>query len=257
MKKSKFKVGKIIVDYFYSKDNPPEKIALFLYGFPYSLGANEVTKFLVEEKFGVIQMQYPGTNDSEGAHEPETAINSVSTLINSLSDTIIDLGKNVKVQLPNKIPLVVGYSFGGFVAVNSVSFLPDLESLILISPTITFGINTIFDSGVRESFNQHIPYVKRTRPLTYRLGNLKKWEKLYSGFYDTNTYQTSIKCCSIFGANDSTFEKETLMANYEKVLKKKLSLKHHNLIIDRTGSHKMSSLNQELLHKCITEVIND
>lgn len=153
--------------------------AMVLLGFPATIGESALTNFLQELGFVVVQPQYPGTYDSSGVFTPDSATSSVTDVVRGLGRGFVtNLKRLDKQAIPALTSVCVGYSFGAHIALHALAGLPDVRHLVLLAPAVTYGDSaTGFDS---EDLS-FMEYVSRSRPHTYRLGNMDRWSELFSG----------------------------------------------------------------------------
>src|SRR5829696_8715070 len=137
MKRFRISVKGIMSDVFLPKVSS-SKSALYYYGFPATIGSNELTDLLVLNDVGVIQPHYPGTYDSDGAFTPKNAIKMSKNICEGLNKKIVNLKTGKPVTL-SKVKIIFANSFGCFIALKSIKYFPELEYLFLFAPAITYG----------------------------------------------------------------------------------------------------------------------
>ncbi|MCG9771628.1 hypothetical protein L1D59_24000, partial [Pseudoalteromonas piscicida] len=79
--------------------------------------------------------------------------------------------------------------------------------------------------GYNEDGDFHYKYVSRSRPLTYRLGAWRDWERAYAGEFDSLSFDApkSLKEVHlVVGENDSYFNIELLQKNSEILIRNTL-----------------------------------
>ena len=159
----------------YKEHSNNEKCALFLYGFPATVGSNKLTELMVDCGYTVLHPHYYGTYDSIGDFTPFSAFDTVKEIVKiTRKSTVRNLKSNADYLLPKKISICIGYSFGAFVLKNAVHVLVDLENVLLISPVMSNNpLNRL--CWVNENGQDHLDYVIRTRPLTYRIKDKTDW----------------------------------------------------------------------------------
>lgn len=166
-------------DVFYDKSRTNNEVALFLYGFPATIGENELTVKLVERGYMVLQPHYYGTYDSKGDFTPETAFKTVESIVNIARKSLVkNLKNNSMMHIPPNISLCIGYSFGAFVLRHSMDYLMDVDKVILVSPVMSNNPNNEL-CWANENALEHLQYVMRTRPYTYRITNIDAWMRQY------------------------------------------------------------------------------
>jgi hypothetical protein len=245
MERSRIYSKGIISDlYFNAEIN--EKSCIYFYGFPATIGNNSLTHELVKRNITVLQPHYPGTYDSDGDFTPQNSIEMVNSISQTISkNEFVDVKKNKNVCLP-KIKYAVADSFGCFIALKSLVFLPNLEKLILFSPAITYGL-TDTPSGFIESGPDFLNYVRRSRPFTYRLGSIDSWLEFYSGKLNYKLHDiknSNLKeVIGVVGKNDASFDMDVLKLNFSKiVINNTNSSVSTRLIFVNNGKHSINSL---------------
>ena len=88
-------------DVYYNKKKNIDKCALFLYGFPATIGSNNLTEVLVDRGYTVLHPHYYGTYDSMGDFSPQSAFETVKTIVEIVKDSLV---KNLKSTLMYKLP---------------------------------------------------------------------------------------------------------------------------------------------------------
>ena len=79
MKRDRIIIDGICIDVMHSGQTC-ERSALYLYGFPGSIGVNALTEKLVASGTMVLQPHFPGTYDSSGKFDPFTGSTVLSTV---------------------------------------------------------------------------------------------------------------------------------------------------------------------------------
>lgn len=236
-----------MVDVYEAKLGQSMSSALFLPGFPASMNANPVTRLLTSLGYCVFFPQYPGTYDSSGEYTPKSALSVAETIQSRISQTdeITNLKDNAPVKIPPRIEIVVGYSFGAFVAVRSLPSLPFCKRLITISPAFTYGDCDI-DMGFRESGDKFLDYIKRTRPMTYRLGEQQVWSEFYGGGMNIPAKHPKVETLfnlTIFGSKDKSIDGHLLRRNLIPFLSNFASkIESAECIENERGEHSVDTL---------------
>lgn len=178
-KKFRFIEGGLAGDVYLNRDNPsPDRVAVFLYGFPAFPGPNPGIEALLAAGYIVIQPHYWGTYDSEGLFSGETMVSTSAALCALVARGYLTQSKGeTRFPLSPRITLCVGHSFGAAAAIRSVRDMPDLTTLVLLSPTAHYSTSQP-DFGVREDGPSHLSYVRSSHPHTYRLADDSEWEIL-------------------------------------------------------------------------------
>jgi dienelactone hydrolase len=227
----------------------PEKAratALFLPGFPATLGENEVTRALVNNGLTVVCPHYRGTYDSGGRFTPLTAVQTVKQISSAVRQgLILDTKRNTRAPIPPAIVVAVGYSFGAYVLLHAARSLTDLQRVWLFSPALTYGPAPL-DSGFQEEGIGFLDYVRRSRPRTYRLGKEEEWRRFYEGDFNAAPGRPSraeVTVESYFGQKDSSFDAAVLGKNHDPIVRQFFpharSIKLHQIT---DGSHGIDTL---------------
>ena len=227
------------------EDHSNGETAILLYGFPATIGQNKVTDELLENGFTVIQPHYPGMYDSGGVFSPSNCITCIDIVNKAIQrNNIIDV-KNKEREIPNKITICVGQSYGCFVAMRSFKFLPELRSIILLAPAVNYGQKDS-NCGFFEDGNDFIAYVRRSRPHTYRLADDEEWERLYEGLLDPSETYTAHKIervVGIVGMKDDSFDIKLIRKSFKSIIRSKVGdLPKIQLVEVVDGKHKSASL---------------
>ncbi len=166
-------------DVYYNKKKNIDKCALFLYGFPATIGSNNLTEVLVDRGYTVLHPHYYGTYDSMGDFSPQSAFETVKTIVEIVKDSLVkNLKSTLMYKLPNTISICIGYSFGAYVLRHTVQYLKDLEEVLLFSPVMSNSPTNKL-CWVNENGQEHLNYVISTRPFTYRIKDKDAWMKSY------------------------------------------------------------------------------
>ncbi|MDE7425887.1 MAG: hypothetical protein K2N51_19680 [Lachnospiraceae bacterium] len=166
-------------DVYYNKKRNIDKCALFLYGFPATIGSNNLTELLVDMGYTVLHPHYYGTYDSTGDFSPQSAFETVRAIVEIASGSLVrNLKSDTMYKLPDTISICIGYSFGAYVLRHTVQYLKDLEEVFLFSPVMSNSPTNKL-CWVNENGQEHLNYVMRTRPFTYRIKDKEIWMKSY------------------------------------------------------------------------------
>jgi hypothetical protein len=159
----------------------PTSAGIFLYGFPFFTGPNEVTTALVSAGMTSFQPHYYGSYDSNGVFSPSSLIETCT-----VSQTLFDRGYVTKVPdgkqspLKSKLELCIGHSFGTFAAIRAARYFHSLKVLVLLAPTIHYRHQDP-DMGVNEDGLENLEFVRITNPYTYRLATTNEWSDVLTG----------------------------------------------------------------------------
>ncbi|MBD5145620.1 MAG: hypothetical protein HDT21_06925 [Ruminococcus sp.] len=233
-------------DVYYNKKRNIDKCALFLYGFPATIGSNSLTEVLVDRGYTVLHPHYYGTYDSIGDFSPQSAFETVKTIVDIVKNSLV---KNLKsgsmYKLPNTISICVGYSFGAYVLRHSVQYLKDLEEVLLFSPVMSNNPTNKL-CWVNENGQKHLNYVINTRPFTYRIKDKDTWIKNYVNdiYVEKKLEENNIKnVLWFYGKNDDAMIENQIKEKYLVSTKECLSLNANVAIycID-DGDHGINTL---------------
>jgi len=247
MKRHRFIENGLNCEVYIPKQNNKNRSAIFLYGFPGSVGANITTDLLIKNGYTVFMPNYYGTYDSNGTHTPISALQTLTDLSNAISKgEFKDIKSQNHITIPINVELVAASSFGCFIALRSLNVFQDVNSLLLIAPAITFCNSGANFCGLLEDGIENIEYVIRSRPYTYRIGDRNDWLKLFSGQYDipvSNTFHSLKNIIGIVGDNDSTFDLQRLNAKFKSLIQKIINSDAQiQLETVSGGSHSAESL---------------
>ena len=246
MKRFRFIEDGLCCDVFYSKEKSVNACALFLYGFPATIGPNQLTEYLVEKGYTVLQPHYYGTYDSIGEFTPASAVTTVEAINRIIKKgEVINLKTEKTISIPNRITICIGYSFGAYVLKHSRGFFNDLETILLFSPIMSNNENndTFWTS---EDGLDNLNYVIRTRPFTYRIKNNESWLESY--VKDPNIEPTSMidsvkSVLWVYGSKDDEIIPSLIYEKYKVITQKYLgkSAKSTLICVDN-GEHKIATL---------------
>jgi len=264
MARYRFRYKGIICDVYEPKSGSTPYAAIFLYGFPATIGENSATDLLLSCGFTVLQPHYSGTYDSDGLFSPQSAIETLQTLIEAMSSgEAYDLKKEFLRTLPTDAVICVGYSFGCMIALRALPYLSCLRTLLLVSPALSYG-NAPLRSGFREGGPEFLDYVRRSRPFTYRLAEALFWNELYSGAFNDPTGPPSESLRSIVGLvgrQDPAFDLELLQQNFISVIQRYTNVQADiKLVVVEDGDHRINSLikdqNKQMLKEaCLRDLL--
>ncbi|UAB72681.1 hypothetical protein INR79_25850 [Vibrio sp. SCSIO 43132] len=246
MARYRINIDGYMLDVYEKEKGKSKKCALLLLGFPATLGENSLTASLTESGYCVLVPHYPGTYDSSGLFTP---LNSIEMLKN-ISIFIerkeaVNLKNNSKVQIPKSIDLIVGYSFGAFIAVHSLSHFPSCNKALFISPALTYGKADI-DMGFRENGSDFINYIRRTRPHTYRLGDDSEWHDFYNGKLNKIPKllpkTRNISILSLIGTNDTSINSGIFIDNADIFFRKYTKVENNETFLVSNSGHSVGSI---------------
>lgn len=224
MKRDRFFAEGLACDVYWdeTRREPPRGLGMYLYGFPGSIGENEVTQILLKLGLSVVQPQYPGTYDSSGSFTPLVSMGIFRTVATTLRAGKAMSVKSGKVlNLPLGPSVCIAHSFGCFPALRAAVDLLDLRVLALLGPAIAYGQDES-GCGLLEDGVEHVAYVKRARPFTFRLGPMEEWMDLYAGRLDFGEQRPgpSLKrIVGVVGEEDPYFRHDVLRARFEFLIR--------------------------------------
>lgn len=184
-------------------------LALVLLGMPATIGESELSNFLNELGFTVLQPHYSGTYDSDGQFTPKTAISSIISCLGSIQlGEVLDVKSGQNRKIPRKITCLIGYSFGAHIAFHVIPEVTP-KTLLLISPAISYGSD---DTGFKSEGVSFYGYMQKSRPKTYRMGPISDWHSLFSAQLNTFPKATnlSLKIVTVVGAGDPSIDRVKL-----------------------------------------------
>lgn len=156
-----------------------ERLAVVCPGLPYVPTEEYVTKILLGCQYDVIQVQYPGTYDSEGVFCPESAIGVVSKILELCDGGVIaDPKTNEMLPLNRRVDTLIGHSFGSYVVLRSLSEGASVPNALVAAPFFAFGAARI-NAGVIANLSGHAAYLKRAMPHTIRMSSMREWHDFF------------------------------------------------------------------------------
>jgi hypothetical protein len=219
IKKYRFIDNGLAGDVYYPHPNTgikPKTAGMYLFGFPSFIGPIEVTTALVADGLLSFQPHYYGSYDSDGLFSPNSVVETSKT-----SQALFDRGyitrmpDGSKFELPEKLEILIGHSFGCFAAIRAVPFLKTLKVLVLLAPTIHYS-RTNPDFGVDEDGVAQIESVRISNPKTYRLASAEEWRVPMLGqdpIPNLGNHPTLEEVVVVVGENDKYFDLKALRAN--------------------------------------------
>lgn len=244
MKKVAFRMDGISGEMYSASANGTKPICLYLSGLPGSTGRNAGTFFFANKGFAVLQPQYMGTYDSDGAFTPSNTFDSVRKLNEIVNrGVIVDVKNNREIEMASAISVVFAHSFGCYVALRTLGSLPQVILTVLFAPTIGFGqrYGSFADPIVQ------IDYLKRGRPYTYRLGPRDEWQEHFQKDLTAKARDNRLigkhnsQILAIVGGNDKNFD-----PRYISELIKEDGIKDGRRVADclivENGDHDIESL---------------
>jgi esterase/lipase len=248
------------IDVYEKVKGKSKKTALVLLGFPATLGETKLTKLLVEQDYCVVVPHYPGTYDSDGEFTPSNSIDMVEHICSGLKSPVVNLKTNSPISISENVELIVGYSFGAFVAVNSLFHVNTIKKALFISPALVYG-ESVIDMGFTEEGEAFLDYIKRTRPHTYRMGSIDEWHQFYSGQYNefesiVNT-STSLSILSLIGKEDGSIDFTSYADNSDKFFRYYFNPTLNEIIcVDEAGHSLGGIFNKEVIVSKVEDFVS-
>lgn len=258
MSRFRFIEDGLCCDVFYDKRKNNDECALFLYGFPATVGSNKLTDVLVEMGYTVLQPHYLGTYDSKGDFTPQSAFDTVKKIETVVNKSLVkNLKNNTMYKLPNRISVCIGYSFGAYVMRHTITYLKNVKNLILVSPVMSNNISNSL-CWVNEDGLTHLNYVLRTRPFTYRITNKGDWmDKYVNDVVFENIPSDKVETVLwLYGRNDPAMDEVKLKESYIMATRNCLATNAQVMIypVDE-GDHSINSLITEQSQNIIYSIL--
>jgi hypothetical protein len=156
------------------------RIAAVLPGLPYVPGLQECGGFLYSLGYDVVQPQYSGTYDSDGAFSPQSAIQSVTRLRGVLSKgSVTDFRGGGTVTVEGGVEVAAAHSFGTWVLASALvsGFRP--RAALLLSPFLGVG-DQLREAGARADLSGQPDHIHGALPLTFRLASVTEWRAFFT-----------------------------------------------------------------------------
>lgn len=194
--------------------NQDKPIAIFCPGLPYEAREEAVTHELVRRGWQVLQIQYLGTYDSDGDFTPESSIQTVAKARTLLgSGSFIDHKSGDRFSFSVHRPVIIGHSFGAWVALRSLENESAPASCCVFAPFLGFG-NSRPDNGVKCELDRHVSYMAAAMPHTIRFRDTALWNDFFTSANDTEWIYTDVPAGShvllIVGEDDQSFDLKRL-----------------------------------------------
>ena len=246
MKRYRFIEDGLCCDVYYNKEYSNNKCALFLYGFPATIGSNDMTELLVEKGYTVLHPHYYGTYDSEGDFTPSAAYKTVEAINRIVKNgQVRNLKNNTVSRLPNVITVCVAYSFGAFVLKHTIKHLNAVKTVLLVSPVMSNNKRNAL-CWVNEYGAEHLGYVVRTRPFTYRIKDTTEWYSEYvnDDYEQSDCLENSVEnILWLYGKRDPAIVEELLTEKYTMASGQTLSRSAKcDILCVENGNHGINSL---------------
>ena len=220
MKKFRFLDKGLAGDVFYPDPDVgprPSSAGVFVYGFPAFVGPNAVTALMVQRGMMAVQPHYLGSYDSDGIYSPISLLDTCRVAGELFQQGHVTQSRDGKrFDIPSQIDVFVGHSFGCLVALRGIRFLPSIRRLVLMAPAVHYSRSNP-DFGLHENGPEHLEYVRRSHPHTYRLAPATEWHELLTGKdglpRHQYTHPSLEEVVAIVGEKDKYFDREALRSN--------------------------------------------
>lgn len=147
----------------------PRALAINIPGLPGRMHATPIVPTLLEAGYDVLQLQYYGTYDSEGAFDPRRAHQTIIDAVEALrSGEVVEFGTNTQVVGDRPPRLLVAHSFGTYVALRALMAGAQFEKVLLFSPMLRLGRWSAVD-GLELDLHAHVARIAEVLPLTHRI----------------------------------------------------------------------------------------
>ena len=232
---------------YWDPDKVNNRIALYQYGFPGSIGTNLLIDYLVELGFYVILPHFPGTFDSAGEFTPINTYNFYKKINDSVvNGATISLKNNKLLNIPLKIEYAFGHSYGCWTVLRGARYLKELKTIFLFGPAITYSeYNFKSNCGLIENGLEHINMVIKSRPYTFRLNDVNSFLKLYKGDYDDFNIPLTLinNVIGVVGLNDPYFDLKRLRNRFNEIITSFFNDEIECRLIEvEGGNHSLESL---------------
>lgn len=176
MNKARIRIKGMAAQVYWPDTGETQRLAVVASGLPYAPDKEPITELLVQSGYMVLQPQYAGTYDSDGAFSPTAAI---STLLNwqqllQVESTLFDHRGHRWVTLPTDVGLLVAHSFGTYGAIGALLRGFNARAAMMFSPMFEFGTQST-SAGLRVDMEKHIRHIEGALPLTFRLTSPDEW----------------------------------------------------------------------------------
>lgn len=233
----------ILGDYYKSLQSDSKGVIVFLPGLPGYNHKNWLSRALAENGFDVIEPFYPGTWSSDGDFLPQSVIESVKDIHESIkNNNLFDLYNNQFIKLKSHEIHIMGNSFGTNV-IQSSPFIKLYRKKILLGLVPTFNYTFLKDYPLDpEHFYKFLQTGFRN---IYRCSQWSFWLLEFQGkgeFFNKNFLER--KNVLIIQGQTDTFSEDLL---------KKTTLKDLDLDIDfiQNAGHSIDSHGKETLDKIL------
>lgn len=227
--------------------NPIGRTALFCNGFPGAIGPLPAVLFALARGWHVLFAQYPGTYDSDGRFAVTTASQALVQVVRSAEDgSLRDAGADKSLAPIPPVTLGIGHSFGGFILLDLVARhgkVTSLSHLLLLAPVV--GYSRTPDIGTRENLEEHLRYVSKAHPFTYRLGHDDEWHAIANGSFGAPRFDPwPGRVCTLLGDDDDTFAPEVAQHGLAPFIAEALGTAANNVQVQivRGAGHAMHEL---------------
>jgi hypothetical protein len=227
--------------------------AIICQGLPYSPCIEAIVYPLIESGFAAIQIQYSGSFDSGGRFTPLETIQSVGKILQILQKEggLIDIKSLTPIPLPSNQCIVIGHSFGSWVAYQSCTRFSGLHAGIMVAPY--FGFTEKHGVANPKLLSEHLNYVRRAVPLTHRFEDQSQWESLYRGEQITSYSPLGCPLYPILGSEDMNLVENKLSAWIDS---RSEPLLHKLKIVEGAGHGLESIASSHAFKDALSEIVS-
>ncbi len=170
MIKNKIRMGDIISESYYKKDNNG-LVIIFCMGIPSKSNFEELAKKYVDEGFVFIHPKYIGSWESYGDFSIKSCKETISSIVQGIRNKNLLSVFGEKIDLNVKKIFLLGHSFGGSVALTTGADL-DIDGIIAQSPITDYRLHAKQKEYAEEDLLQLYDFLRLGFENVYR--NLKK-----------------------------------------------------------------------------------
>jgi len=181
LNKARVRTGGLAAQVYWEGNGGFERTVLFAPGIPYVTDREAITPLLVNLGFGVVQVQYPGTYDSEGPFEPEGCAGVLLEWERILSreGRLFDLRGEAWIKVGGDVEVVAAHSFGTYAAAGAIIRGLRPRVALMLSPMFEFGSKAP-EVGLQVDLDKHVRHISRALPLTFRMHSVDEWEHFFA-----------------------------------------------------------------------------
>lgn len=178
---------------------------VFASGFPqYVTGYHPFINTLVSLGYSVLVPKYGGSWESKGVFSVKTSVHSIDTAIQVVRSGLAqELFGNTSIDIPNKKVFLIGFSFGGLIALLSKE---EVDKKILLTPFINLQLHG------KEKIEAETDFIRRAYGEAYRFETDVLVRELESVQYP----ETSQDLTVVLGSRDKSISSEEIQWLSEK-----------------------------------------